>query len=100
VATVIAVVAALGAACFTCAAVVRHRGSGRVRDRAQPGAAATAGPQPAVARGQRPALSFAIQGLALAFGPLPLVQPLAATGALFTLPSPAAGGRGNGHRPQ
>ena len=32
------------------------------------------------------ALSFGIQGLALAFGPLALVQPLAATDVLFALP--------------
>jgi hypothetical protein len=34
----------------------------------------------------RAAASFAIQGLALAFGPLTLVQPLAATDELFALP--------------
>lgn len=41
------------------------------------------------------AASFAIQGLALAFGPLTLVQPLAATDVLFALPLIA---RRNGRR--
>ena len=88
-ATVIAVTAALGAACcFALAAVVQH------------GAARETGEKLlslrlllALARNPRwlagvtlGVLSFAIQGLALAFGPLALVQPLAATDVLFALP--------------
>ncbi len=88
-ATVIAVTAALGAACcFALAAVVQH------------GAARETGEKLlslrlllVLARNPRwlagvtlGVLSFAIQALALAFGPLALVQPLAATDVLFALP--------------
>jgi drug/metabolite transporter (DMT)-like permease len=89
VATVIAVTAALGAACcFALAAVVQHRAARETSEKMlslrllltlarnpQWLAGATLG-----------GLSFAIQGLALAFGPLALVQPLAATDVLFALP--------------
>lgn len=89
VATAIAVVGALAAAfCFAVGSLVqqgvaRQSGAGILRFRLllslvrQPrwvfGVLLTAG-------------SFGIQGLALAFGPLTLVQPLAATDVLFALP--------------
>lgn len=88
-ATAIAVFAALGAAfCFAVASVV------------QQGAARASGEDVlsfrlllALVRQPRwlagiglAGLSFVIQGLALAFGPLALVQPLAATDVLFALP--------------
>ena len=88
-ATAIAVVAALVAACcFAVGAVVQH------------GVAREAGGQTLslsllveLARHPRwlagaglAALSFGIQGLALAFGPLALVQPLVAADVLFALP--------------
>ena len=86
---VIAVVAALGAACcFALAAVVQH---GAARESG--GRMLSAGLLLSLARNRwwlagagLGALSFAIQGLALAFGPLALVQPLAATDVLFALP--------------
>jgi drug/metabolite transporter (DMT)-like permease len=89
VATVIAVVAALGAACcFALAAVVQHsaaRDTGEKLLRLRLLLALARNPRwlAGVALG---VLSFAIQGLALAFGPLALVQPLAATDVLFALP--------------
>ncbi len=88
-ATVVAVTAALSAACcFALAAVIQHREARRagekmlslrllltlVRSPRWLAGVALAG------------LSFVIQGLALAFGPLTLVQPLAATDVLFALP--------------
>ena len=88
-ATVIAVIAALGAACcFALAAVVQH---GAARDTGEK----LLSLRLLLALGRNPrwvagvalgGLSFAIQGLALAFGPLALVQPLAATDVLFALP--------------
>jgi drug/metabolite transporter (DMT)-like permease len=89
VATVIAVAAALGAACcFALAAVVQH---GAARDTGEKLLSLRL--LLALARNRRwlagvalGVLSFAIQGLALAFGPLALVQPLAATDVLFALP--------------
>jgi drug/metabolite transporter (DMT)-like permease len=89
VATAIAVIAALGAACcFAFAAVVQH---GAAREAG--GTALSPALLLRLARNPRwlaasalSALSFAIQGLALAFGPLTLVQPLAATDVLFALP--------------
>ena len=88
-ATAIAVVAALGAACcFALAAVIQH---GVARDAG--GRTLSLGLLAELARHPRwvagtvlGGLSFAIQGLALAFGPLALVQPLAATDVLFALP--------------
>ena len=87
--TVIAVTAALGAACcFALAAVIQH---GAARDTGEKLLSLRL--LLALARNPRwlagvtlGALSFAIQGLALAFGPLALVQPLAATDVLFALP--------------
>jgi len=89
VATVIAVTAALGAACcFALAAVVQH---GAARDTGEKLLSLRL--LLALARNPRwlsgvalGLLSFAVQGLALAFGPLALVQPLAATDVLFALP--------------
>jgi drug/metabolite transporter (DMT)-like permease len=89
VATVIAVLAALGAACcFALAAVVQH---GAARDTGEKLLSLRL--LLALARNRRwlagvalGVLSFAVQGLALAFGPLALVQPLAATDVLFALP--------------
>lgn len=87
--TVIAVVAALAAACCFAAgslvqqSVARESGQDVLRWRLlldlirQPRWIAGVGLN---------AFSFAIQGLALAFGPLTLVQPLAATDVLFALP--------------
>lgn len=88
-ATMIAVVAALGAACcFALAAVVQH---GAARDTGEKLLSLRL--LLALARNRRwlagvalGVSSFAIQGLALAFGPLALVQPLAATDVLFALP--------------
>jgi hypothetical protein len=86
---VIAVVAALGAACcFALAAAVQH---GAARDTSEkmlsPRLLLTLAHNPRwVAGVTLGGLSFAIQGLALAFGPLALVQPLAATDVLFALP--------------
>jgi drug/metabolite transporter (DMT)-like permease len=89
VATAIAVVAALAAACcFAFAAVIQH---GAARDTGE----GRLGPGLLLALARNPrwlagaalgGLSFAIQGLALAFGPLALVQPLAAADVLFALP--------------
>jgi drug/metabolite transporter (DMT)-like permease len=89
VATVVAVTAALGAACcFALAAVVQH---GAARDTGEKLLSLRL--LLALARNPRwlagvmlGVLSFAIQGVALAFGPLALVQPLAATDVLFALP--------------
>jgi len=89
VTTVIAVLAALGAACcFALAAVVQH---GAARDTGEKLLSLRL--LLALARNPRwlagvalGVLSFAVQGLALAFGPLALVQPLAATDVLFALP--------------
>jgi len=89
VATVIAVTAALGAACcFALAAVVQH---GAARDTGEKLLSLRL--LLALARNPRwlagvalGVLSFAVQVLALAFGPLALVQPLAATDVLFALP--------------
>ena len=88
-ATVIAVTAALGAACcFALAAVIQH---GAARDTGEKLLSLRL--LLALARNPRwlsgvalGVLSFAVQGLALAFGPLALVQPLAATDVLFALP--------------
>lgn len=86
---VVAVIAALGAACcFAAAAVVQHgvaRGTGErlLSLRLLLTLARTPRWLAGVALG---GLSFTIQGLALAFGPLALVQPLAATDVLFALP--------------
>ena len=88
-ATVIAVIAALGAACcFAFAAVVQHRAAGDAGGTAlSPGLLLRLARNPRwLAASALSALSFAIQGLALAFGPLTLVQPLAATDVLFALP--------------
>jgi hypothetical protein len=86
---VIAVVAALGAAgCFALAAVLQHGVA-----QAAGGRTLSGGLLIELARQPRwlagaalAALSFAIQGLALAFGPLALVQPLVAADVLFALP--------------
>jgi len=89
VTTVIAVLAALGAACcFALAAVVQHgaaRETGEKLLSLRLLLALVRNPRwlAGVALG---VLSFAVQGLALAFGPLALVQPLAATDVLFALP--------------
>jgi drug/metabolite transporter (DMT)-like permease len=89
VATAIAVLAALGAACcFAFAAVVQH---GAARDAGEkalsPALLLRLARNPRwLAASALSAVSFAIQGLALAFGPLTLVQPLAATDVLFALP--------------
>ncbi|HEX9622743.1 MAG TPA: DMT family transporter [Streptosporangiaceae bacterium] len=87
--TVIAVVGALLAAlCFALGSVVqqsvaRQSGTGILRFRLLLGLVR----QPRWAIGVLLAAgSFAIQGVALAFGPLTLVQPLAATDVLFALP--------------
>lgn len=87
--TVIAVVGALLAAlCFALGSVVqqsvaRQSGTGILRFRLLLGLVG----QPRWAIGVLLAAgSFAIQGVALAFGPLTLVQPLAATDVLFALP--------------
>lgn len=93
---VVAVIAALGAACcFALAAVVQH---GAARDTTEhalsPRLLLTLIRNPRwVAGVVLGALSFGIQGLALAFGPLALVQPLAATDVLFALPMIAVGHR-------
>ncbi len=88
-ATVIAVVGALLAAfCFALGSVVqqgvaRQSGTGILRFRLLLGLIR----QPRWAIGVALAAgSFAVQGVALAFGPLTLVQPLAATDVLFALP--------------
>jgi hypothetical protein len=89
VATAIAVVASLGAACcFAVGAVVQH---GVAREAG--GRALSLRLLVELVRHPRwlagaalAALSFAIQGLALAFGPLALVQPLVAADVLFALP--------------
>jgi hypothetical protein len=89
VGTAIAVVASLGAACcFAMAAVIQH---GVAREAG--GRTLSAGLLVELIRHPRwlagaalAALSFAIQGLALAFGPLALVQPLVAADVLFALP--------------
>lgn len=87
--TVITVITALAAACcFALAAVVQH---GAVRDSGgralRPGLLLTLARNPLwLAGAALGALSFAIQGVALAFGPLALVQPIAATDVLFALP--------------
>jgi drug/metabolite transporter (DMT)-like permease len=85
----IAVTAALGAACcFALAAVVQH-GVARATDEKLLSLrlllALLRNPRWLAGVGLG-VLSFAIQGLALAFGPLALVQPLAATDVLFALP--------------
>ncbi|HEX6857119.1 MAG TPA: DMT family transporter [Streptosporangiaceae bacterium] len=92
-ATLIAVVAALSAACcFALAAVVQH-GVARATDEKLLSLrlllALVRNPRWLAGVGLG-VLSFAIQGLALAFGPLALVQPLAATDVLFALPMIAA----------
>ena len=88
-ATLIAVVAALGAACCFAAAAVMQHGPARSAG------GTTLSPALLLQLVRNPrwlagvalgALSFAIQGLALAFGPLTLVQPLAATDVVFALP--------------
>ena len=87
--TVIAVVAALGAACcFALAAVVQHSAAqGTSEKMLSPRLLLTLARNPRWLAGVTlGGLSFAIQGLALAFGPLALVQPLAATDVLFALP--------------
>lgn len=88
-ATLIAVIAALGAACcFALAAVVQH-GVARATEEKLLSLrlllALLRNPR-WLAGAALGVLSFAIQGLALAFGPLALVQPLAATDVLFALP--------------
>src|SRR5262245_1725999 len=88
-ATLIAVIAALGAACcFALAAVVQH-GVARATEEKLLSLrlllALVRNPR-WLAGAALGVLSFAIQGLALAFGPLTLVQPLAATDVLFALP--------------
>jgi drug/metabolite transporter (DMT)-like permease len=90
----IAVAAALGAACcFALAAVVQH-GAVRTTDEKLLSLrlllALFRNPRWLAGVGLG-VLSFAIQGLALAFGPLTLVQPLAATDVLFALPMIAVG---------
>jgi hypothetical protein len=89
VGTAIAVFAALGAAaCYALAAVVQQTAVKSTGTRAlSPRLLLT------LARDKRwlagsalGGLSFGIQGLALAFGPLALVQPLAAADVLFALP--------------
>lgn len=87
--TAIAAVAALTAACcFALAAVVQHRAVTGVEEKAlSPGLLLALVRNPRWLAGSAlGALSFAIQGLALAFGPLALVQPLAAADVLFALP--------------
>jgi drug/metabolite transporter (DMT)-like permease len=88
-ATLIAVIAALGAACcFALASVMQHgpaRSAGGTT--LSPALLLRLARNPRwLAGGALSGLSFAIQGLALAFGPLTLVQPLAATDVLFALP--------------
>lgn len=88
-ATVIAVIAALSAACcFAFAAVMQHRAARDTGGTAlSPALLLRLARNPRwVAASALSALSFAIQALALAFGPLTLVQPLAATDVLFALP--------------
>ena len=85
----IAVTAALAAACcFAAAAVVQHsvaRQTGAPMLRLRLLLALLRQPRWLLGTALG-GLSFAIQGLALAFGPLALVQPLAATDVLFALP--------------
>lgn len=86
---IIAVVCALAAACcFAAAAVVQHEEAREAHRKIL-----TPGLLIALFRNVRwlagavlGALSFAVMGLALVFGPLSLVQPLAATDVLFALP--------------
>ncbi len=88
-ATVVAVTAALAAACcFALAAVIQHGAARRTGDKMLSlRLLLTLARNPRWLAGTALAgLSFAIQGLALAFGPLTLVQPLAATDVLFALP--------------
>jgi hypothetical protein len=89
VATLIAVIAALGAACcFALAAVVQHSAARPTNEELlslRLLLALVRNPRWLAGAGLG-VLSFAIQGLALAFGPLTLVQPLAATDVLFALP--------------
>ena len=88
-ATVVAVIAALGAACcFALGAVVQHRAAREAGGTAlSPALLARLARSPRwLAASALSAVSFGIQGLALAFGPLALVQPLAATDVLFALP--------------
>lgn len=96
VATLIAVTAALGAAfCFALGAVVQHdvaRGTDEKLLSLRLLLALVRNPRWLAGAGLG-VLSFAIQGLALAFGPLALVQPLAATDVLFALPMIAIGRR-------
>ncbi len=76
------------ACCFALAAVVQHgaaRESGRRMLSIGLLVALVRNPR-WLAGGLLGALSFAIMGLALAFGPLSLVQPIAATDVLFALP--------------
>ncbi|MHB1873276.1 MAG: DMT family transporter [Streptosporangiaceae bacterium] len=76
------------ACCFALAAVVQHgaaRESGRRMLSIGLLLALVRNPRWLVG-GVLGALSFAIMGLALAFGPLSLVQPIAATDVLFALP--------------
>ncbi|MCD0486025.1 DMT family transporter [Streptacidiphilus sp. ASG 303] len=81
--------ALLAALCFAVAAVLQQEAAG-----AEPGAESLR-PRLLLRLARRPlwlagiavaALSYGIQGAALAFGPLVLVQPLAATDLLFALP--------------
>lgn len=94
VAMLIAVAAALSAACcFALAAVVQHRAASSTDEKPlslRLLLALIRNPLWLAGVGLG-VLSFAIQGLALAFGPLTLVQPLAATDVLFALPMIAVG---------
>ncbi len=84
---VIAVVAALAAACcFAAAAVIQHGAARSTNERGLRLLLALMRQPRWVAGAALGAFSFVIQGLALAFGPLALVQPLAATDVVFALP--------------
>lgn len=96
--TAIAVICALAAACcFAVGSVVQQGVARQSRERIlRPGLLLALFRQPRWVAGFALGVgSFGIQGLALAFGPLTLVQPLAATDVLFALPFIA---RRNRHR--
>ncbi|MBO0770291.1 MAG: DMT family transporter [Actinobacteria bacterium] len=88
-ATAIAVAAALAAAfCFAVGSLIQQQQAVRTEEKVlQARLLLRLARQPRWLAGVGlSAFSFALQGLALAFGPLALVQPLAATDVLFALP--------------